>query len=181
MNLFRLVNYKLEVDPAALTLKPFAVLWDRDTSKDKVTCIAELSVVYHMSDRKSDFSAIIDYEDKIRAVRGYVKGLPPGWEPDAEVNSAIEFYKQRSKTVLSEIYEGTLIGVSKLDKFLRNINLSETDKSGKPKYNAKQINDTIKSMASTWKEVQSLEKMLKEEEATKNDLRGGRKKGVYAD
>lgn len=181
MKLFEVVNYKVQFSAEALMLKPFHALWERDPSPTKELANAELAAVYFFTDFKSDFVSILDEEDKLRQIKATVKGLPREWQPDATFNSAVAFYKERSKTATSELYEGALIGVSKLDKFLRNVSFAEKDKSGKPIHNAKQINDTIKSLVDTVKKVKELEDIVKKEQETKNSLRGGRTKGMYAD
>jgi len=182
MKLFDLVNYQVQISPEALVLEPFAVIWNRDKSKDKAIAIAELAAVYFMADFKSDYNSIFNEEERLKQIVSVLKALPDSWKPDKEFVEAINFYRERSKTASTELYEASVIALGKLDKFLRNISLAETDKSGKPKYNAKQINDTIKSLPDTVKKIKELEDIVKkEQEAQNNNLRGGRQKGLYVD
>ena len=37
MKLFKYESYQVTIEPEALTLKPFKVIWDRDKSKHKAT------------------------------------------------------------------------------------------------------------------------------------------------
>lgn len=92
MKLFKFENYEVTVAPAALTLKPFKKIWDRDKSKSKDRAIQELSFLYFYCDPRSDYQYITDDETRMEAVK---KGLGLGndWKPDALLNAAVEFYR----------------------------------------------------------------------------------------
>jgi hypothetical protein len=177
MNLFKLDNYELTIDPLAYSLEPFAKLIDRDPELG----IAELKAVYFFADAKSDFASILDDEERLRQIKAFVRGLSPEWKPDTLVEQAIDFYKKLSETVTTKLYEAALIGISKMEKHLRTVNFSDVDKSGKPKYNAKQYNDLLMKLGDTMKSLKQLEDIIMREREAKGNLRGGRNKGFFED
>lgn len=92
MRLFKYEGYEVRVTPEALTLKPFKRLWERDKSKAKEKAMQELSFLYFYCDPRSDYQYITDDEDRLSAVKEGI-GLPEDWKPDAQIASAIDFYR----------------------------------------------------------------------------------------
>lgn len=181
MELFEIDQYRLKIHPLAYQLKPFADLLNRDTSEDKKLAIAEITAVFFFADYKSDFASVLDESERWRLIKHYVVGLGNDWKPDSVVEEAIKFYKKQSESVTSRLYESALVGLDKLDKHIRNVNFSDVDKSGKPKYNAKQYNEMLKGFADTVASLKKMEDLVLRERETKNSLRGGREKGMFED
>ncbi len=180
MNLFELKNNKLVISPESLALKPFKELWERDTTKDKSKAIAEISLVYYMSDYKSDFQNILDEKQRFAVVQ-QVLDLKD-WKPDATIIDAMQLYKELQETPSMKILASAKNALSKLQNFFNIIDLGATDKSGKPKYNPKQLADTVAVLPKLIAGLNSLEDQVKKEvEAKNNKLRGGRDKGNFAD
>lgn len=180
MELFELKNYRVTFAPQALALAPFKKIWDRDKSKDKIIAIAELASIYYFVDYRSDFTDILDETERIEEIKKYVN-LPKNWAPDAAYKEAVDFYMERSETISTKLLRDARIGVDKLSKFLRTVDLLEVDKHGKPKYNAKQIGDSIKNLGDIVGALDKLDEQVKKEQRKNNTLRGGRQKGYHAD
>lgn len=181
MNLFEIKNHIVTWSPEALLLEPLKVLWDRDKSKNKEVATAELAALWFYADYNSDFSSMLDEEERLRQIRVYVKSLPKDWKPDASFNAAVDFYREMSETVTTRFLVDAEIALSKLSKFLRTVDLSLEDRSGKPKYNAKQLGDTIKQVPSITKALKELKDEVRKERSGSNTLRGGRAKGSFVD
>lgn len=179
MELFELKNYRVVFAPQALALVPFKKLWDRDKSKDKTIAIAELASIYYFADYKSDFTDILDEHERIEEIKKYVN-LPKNWAPDEAYKEAVSFYLERSETITTKLLRDARIGVDKLSKFLKEVDLNKEDKHGKPKYNAKQIGDSIKNLGDIVGALEKLDAQVKKEQRD-NTLRGGRDKGYHAD
>lgn len=182
MRLFEIdSNYVLKIDPIAYTLVPFKTLWDRDKSKTKDTAKKELAYIYFKNDYKSDFYSEPDEEKRSIEVIKHVFGKDTKWSPDKNVIDAESFYKDKQQTLSSKLLEGALIYTGKIDNFFRNVNLEARDVNGRYLFNPKQGNDILKDLGKTIESLKQLQDIVKKEQEANNQLRGGRKKGMYAD
>ncbi len=181
MNLFELKDYNITFSPQALGLKPFKALWDRDKSKDKHIALGELYFLYYFTDSRSDFNNILDEETRKNKILEEIGGLPEGWEPDAKMNVAIDFYKERTKTISSMLLEDGEHAAGKLSTFLRTINLSERNDKGALVYNPKAIADVLKTLPSVVESLQETKKKVAKELKEMGGARGSVEKGVFED
>ena len=92
MKLFKYESYQITIEPEALLLKPFKVIWNRDRSKNKEKAMNELGFVYFFTDPRSDYQYIIDEKQRMEAIKEG-EGLPENWKPDAKILEAVDFYK----------------------------------------------------------------------------------------
>lgn len=185
MNLFELKNNVLQIQPEAYALGPFKKIWDRDKTKDKKKAIAELAYVYYTTDWGSDFSNILDEEERKEEVIKSCVHIK-GWKPDKVVEDAIKFYNQRQETIKLTLLQDARHGINNLSKYLRTVNFDDVEineKTGdvKPKHDAKKYADTVKQIPAIIEALDTLEKAVKEEKEVEKGLRGGRKKGLYID
>ena len=184
MNLFELKNYNLQIQPEAYALTPFKKIWERDKSKDKKRAIAELSYIYFLVDWASDFSNILDKDErKIEVIKACVP--IKDWKPDKLVQDAEKFYNERQQTIKLNLLQDARMGINKLSHYLRDINFGKVEinkKTGgvKPKHDAKKYADTIKQIPSIVEALDSLEEAVRKEKEVQKGLRGGREKGMYA-
>lgn len=181
MNLFEIKNNKLVFAPESLALAPFKALWDRDKSKDKYKAVAELAAIYFYADLKSDFSGLMNESDRLKEVRVYIPELGEDWKPDEMFNNAVSFYKEKSLTVTTKLLEDARMGLQKIGKFLRNVDLMATDEKGRPLYNAKQYADTQKAVAEIVISHNKLEELVKKEQVSKKDTVGSKDKNMFED
>lgn len=181
MRLFEIdSHYVLKIDPIAYSLIPFKVLWDRDKSKTKDVAKKELSYIYFKNDFKSDFYSETDEIKREIEVKKHVFGADK-WEPDTKVFEAEEFYKERQRTLSSKLLQGALIYAGKIDQFFRTVNLEERDNNNKYMFNPKQGNDILKDLGKTIESLKQLQDIVNKEQEANDQLRGGRKKGMYTD
>ena len=185
MNLIELgSDYKLQIDPAAYLLEPFSKIWKRDKSKTKEKALKELAFVYYTCDYKSPYAQNTSMEDRDREVKTHVYG-DPETEVDELVVRAQEFYRERQKTFSLILLEDAVSGITKLSKYLRDVNFEENEinpKTGeaKPKHDIKKYADTIKTIPDILKSLNTLQEAVKKEQEAEANLQGGRKKGMYA-
>ena len=92
IKLFKYEGFRVTISEEALALKPFKLLWNRDKSKDKSKANNELAFIYFYADPRSDFQIYMDDEERMEQVKDSL-GLAPDWQPDAELEAAIEYYK----------------------------------------------------------------------------------------
>ena len=67
MKLFKFEGYKVIIEPEALLLKPFRLIWERDKKETKEKAINELGFVYFFADPRSDYQYIVDEDERIKA------------------------------------------------------------------------------------------------------------------
>ncbi len=181
MELFEFKNYILTYSPQTLALKPFSTLWKRDRSQGKKVAISELSFIYFFCDTKSDFSDIIDEnERRLEIVKNL--DLPKDWTPDAKVKEAMEFYMERSQTVASKLLRNIIIGVNNIGEMFKDIDVNAMDERGKPVYNIAQLVAAAKAIPTlivALKEAQT--EVDKESKGKSLVARGAVEKAVFED
>lgn len=163
MNLFEYKDFTVVVSPEAITLKPFEVLWKRDKTKHKKNVMMELSYIYHMCDVRSDFNDItveeLRHNDVVAAV-----GLESKWKPDAKVKTALEFYKQRSETILTKLLKRCEIAIETVGVHVASLDMNERDNNGKL------INDVSKIVSSLEKIPKLVESHSNAKKAVEKEL-----------
>ena len=182
MELFELKNGEVTFAPQAIQLMPFNALWKRDKSKDKRVAVAELAAVYFYADYKSDFSTIVDEQERLELVSQLVIGLPSGWKPDKQFNEAVDFYKQSQRTISTILLEDSRNAVAKVSKYLKEIDLDQVDAKGHKVNDIKKIADTLGNINRITESLAKLEEQVKKDILEKSDkLRGNRPKSIFED
>ena len=179
IKLFNLDGYEVTVEPEALMLAPFKVLWDRDKNKTKIMAKQELAYIFFMGDPRSDYQYLIDGEVRSQEI---IKGLgmPNKWQPDAAVNRALQFYMS-FKPVSAGLLEDTRVAVDKLRQMLRDIDLDERDEKGKPIHTLSTITQTIKQIPGLVKDLDEAERTLSKDIIAESKARGSQNKSIFED
>ena len=179
LKLFKYEGYKIVISEEAFALKPFRQIWNRDRSINKDKAIMELGYIYFMIDPRSDYQYLVDEDERSKAIiEG--EGLDSNWKPDKIVTEAMEFYS-KFKPTAALLLEDTRFAVEKLRKALRDIDLTETDDKGKPKYTLNSITATIKLVPSLAKDLDEAEKALTSEIRNQGKMRGQGEKTIMED
>lgn len=182
MDLFEVKNDMVTFSPQALTLEAFNNLWKRDKSKGKTVAIAEMAAVYFFADYKSDFSTVMDPEEKLTLVKSMIVGMPKTWKNDKVFDQAVEFYKEMQQTISTILLEDARFAIGKVSKFLRDIDLDEVDRNGKPINDVKKIADTLGNINKITESLAKLEEQVKKDILEKSDkLRGNKPKAIFED
>lgn len=179
MNLFQLINHQVHIQPEAYVLEPFAVIWDRDKSKDKSRALAELAFIYFMTDYKSDFNAIVDKNERQKEISKYLR-LGSDFDLDDKLRDAMMFYEIRQKTITMYLLEDVYKSIDKLREYFREVDLMLMDDNGKPVYDVTKLTRSIESVAKIVDSLKILEDKVKRE-MEESGLRAGRKKGMFED
>lgn len=177
MRLFRYNDYKVEVDPEALMLRPFKALYDKYKNKEEASIM--FAFIYFYADPRSDYQYDTDKETRMENIKIGL-GLPDKWKPDETLNKAIEFYES-FKPMTALLLEDTYASVGKLRTFLREIDLNEKDDKGKPVYSPNQIASTIKLVPTLVKDLNEAEKTINSELMSNAKARGVQKKSLCED
>lgn len=177
MELFELKNNNLDVHPAAYALAPFKPIVNQK-SKQKV--IKELAYIYFMADYKSDFSDLLNEEERSVEVKTVLE-LPKNWEPSDDVKKAIEFYKNRQMTPSMHLLEATLKMVEKLKQYYENIDLDERDERGKPVHNVASVQKGAGEIGVLTEALKNLREAVAKEIEEASRVRGGGEVGYFED
>ena len=179
MKLFKYEGYKITISEEALLLKPFKTIWKRDKSLNKEKALSELGFIYFFCDIRSDYQYIVDEEARMASIKEG-EGMPEDWTPDSVVLEAMQFYST-FKSTSALLLEDTRYAVEKLRKLLREIDLTKTDKNGKPIYTLNTITATIKQVPSLVKDLDEAERSIAKEIAQSDKVRGAQSKSIYED
>lgn len=180
MKLFVYEGYKLEISPEAYAIKAFRDLVKRDKTADKYRAMQELAYIYFMYDPRSDYSYIVEDEERHTLIITQ-EGLPSGWTPDDKVKAAIEVYKTLTKTSYSELLKGLRVAIDKTKKFFEEMDLTDTDDKGRPKYTINNVVAAAKNIPSLIKEVSAAEKLIIQEIEEAGKMRANKSKKVLED
>lgn len=180
MKLLKYEGFKVTIAPEALALAPFKKLWNRDRSVNKDRAISEISYVYFMTDPRSDYQYIVDEDERAKAIiEG--EGLPSNWKPDKMIIEAIKFY-EGMKSTSALLLEDTRVAIDKVRKFLKEVNLEDTDDKGRPIYTINSITSTIKMIPQLIKDLDDAEKAIKADmQNTSGKVRGQKEKSLLED
>lgn len=179
VRLFKYSGYTVSVEPEAIMLAPFKVIWDRDSSANKSLAMQEFAYIYFMGDPRSDYQYLIDERERSKEI---IKGLgmPARWKPDKAVKDALKFY-QSFKPVSAGLLEDTRVAVDKLRQLLRDIDLKAQDDKGKPIYTLNTITATIKQIPGLVKDLDEAEKTLSKDIIAEAKARGSQNKALGED
>lgn len=179
MKLVKMEDYQLKVADEILLLKPFKNLYKQDRSKNKDSFLEFLTLVYFVFDPRSDYSYIINEEQRIKEVcesNGikYRKFTPIEKE-------CIELYKKLTYTSSQGLLNSTKIAVSKVQEFLENVDLRATDDKGKPLYTVSAITTTIKQIPQLSRDIMEAEKAVQKELEERGEAVGGNERKSLMD
>ena len=182
MELFEIKNDQATFSPTALTLKPFAALWDRDKTKGKKIAISEMAALYFYVDYKSDFSTMLDAEEKLKLIKTVIIGMPEDWEPDEVFDEACSFYDKMQETEATLLLEDAQYAIQSVRKFLRNVDMQDVDDKGKPIHDVKKIIDSLGALHKVTEAMFELQEQVKKQiQKNENTVRGGKGKAMFED
>lgn len=182
MELFQIEKDQVTFSPQALLLEPFHALWERDKSKGRSVAHAEMAALYYYMDYRSDFSEMIDDQEKLELIKSVIVGMPEDWEPDELFNEACKFYQARQETPATLLLSDMRTALASVRRFLRDIDMSATDSHGKPIHDVKKIVDTLGSAHKVTEALFEVEEQVKKQIQKKQDtIRGGRAKAEFED
>ena len=178
MVLFKFNKTAIEPLPHTLAIKEFAILWDRDKSKDKAKAFKELAFVYFTADYKSSYLAF-PQEERDQAIKEDIFG--GNYVPDQDVLNAIEKYKLLQKTPSMRLIKAAQNTLEEIVGYFNAVDFEERDKRGQPVY---KVTDVTKAMGDTAKVAESLAKLdekIRKELQENTRARGGEESGAFED
>lgn len=172
MKLITIENYELSVAPEALLIRPIRRLWNADRSGRKEHFYQQMSYLYFMTDPRSSYSYILDYDERHKAIVEQ-EGLPENFKPSEFLIEAMKIYKQHTITISQKLLNDALKAADTVGSFLRTVDLTEEDRNGKPKYQVSQITAALKNVEGIVSTIQNLQKKVDQELSEDDKARGG--------
>ena len=180
MNGFTLRDYVLTVEDNMWGLIPFKKILKRDKSRDKDRALKEMLFIYYYSDIKSDY-LIIDSKFRIEEIKKDI-GLPEDWKIDSVLQEAIDFYEERSLTVVGKLYKNALAAANDISEYLTKTKelLEERDDKGKPVTTLTTIVGGISKIKTVMQDLKAAEKeLIKERIETEGKMKGKQSMGMF--
>ena len=180
MNGFTLRDYVLTVEDNMWGLIPFKKILKRDKSRDKDRALKEMLFIYYYSDIKSDY-LIIDSKFRIEEIKKDI-GLPEDWRIDSVLQEAIDFYEERSLTVVGKLYKNALAAANDISEYLTKTKelLEERDERGKPVTTLTTIVGGISKIKTVMQDLKAAEKeLIKERIETVGKMKGQQSMGMF--
>ena len=171
-------SYNVTFNPELFLLKDFRDL--RDDRNDIELVYKEIAFVYFYADLRSDFQFETNPEKRKEDIKRML-GLGKDWEMDTYVNNCIMAYMYLSQTVSGRLLESAYLAVDKFTEQIKEIDLNERDKGGKPIWNQKQIMDTVKAIPELLQTVKQAEMEYLKNQEKESRLRGDKVKTLYED
>lgn len=173
MKLIEISNYELKIADEALLIRPIRRLWNQDRSQRKESFYQQMSYLYFMVSPQSTYSYLLDMEERSKAIIEQ-EGLPADFQPSRFLVEAMQVYRQHTITVSQKLLNDALIGANKVGKFLRDVDLTEEDDKGKPKYQVSTITAALKNIEGIVSTIQTLQKKVEQE----LEEQGGKARGT---
>jgi len=176
MRLLTYEGYRVVIAPEALALKPFKRLWQRDKSAQKDRATSELGYIYFFADPRSEYQYIVDDDERSEAVKEGL-GLPKSWKPDRLLLESIALYSSFT-TSAALLLRDMRFFVDNFRKYLRSIDFSAVDKSGKPIYAINAISSALEKIPAIVRNLDSAEKAINDQLKDSESARGTTEMGI---
>ena len=171
MKLINYEDYQIKVAEEALLVRPIRRLFNQDRTDRKEKFFQQMSYLYFMTDPRSTYSYILDYNERHRTVVEQ-EGLPEDFRPSELLVEAMRIYKQHTMTVSQKLLDDALVAANTVGSFLRNVDLTEVDDKGRPKYQVSQITTALKNLEGIVATIQNLQKKVEQEVVENGKARG---------
>ena len=180
MNGFTLRDGILTVDDNLWGLEKFKKILKRDKSRNKDLALKEMLFIYYYTDIKSDY-LIIDIKLRTNEIIKDIQ-LPDNWKIDSIMEDAINFYEERSLTVIGKLYKNALLAANDISEYLTKTKelLEERDDRGKPVTTLTTIVGGISKIKVVMQDLKAAEKeLIKEKIETEGRMKGQQAMGMF--
>ena len=171
MKLIRVENFQIQFDDELLLLKPFRQLYKSDKNREKKGFMDFLTIVYFTYDPRSDYSYIVNEEERLKEVC-VSNGLEQPKFNELQ-KECIALYRKLTTTISQELLRSTKTAIDKVREFLETIDLTATDDKGKPIYTINSVTTAIRQIPQLAKDVMEAEKAVAKEIQEQGNARGG--------
>ena len=181
MKLFKMKeDWTLHIEEEVWSLLPFKKILKKDKTRSKELALKEMAFIYFYTDIKSDY-LIIDSKFRIEEIKKDI-GLPEDWRIDSVLQEAIDFYEERSLTVVGKLYKNALAAANDISEYLTKTKelLEERDERGKPVTTLTTIVGGISKIKVVMQDLKAAEKeLIKEKIETEGRMKGQQQMGMF--
>lgn len=181
MQLFKLVNHAVVYEPVAMELKVFRDLLKKNKGDDRLTT-QEMAFIWFYCDPRSHFTSVLDDEERFKKI-AHENGMPKGWKTSKELEAAIKYYSENSKTPSSALYEASITAVKFIEEQLKNpaLLLDKKDAKGNPMYKLDNLMRILKDVPDVIKRISDAREQVIKELESNTGLKGGKTKAIFED
>lgn len=129
MKLIKYTNFEITIADELLLVKPFRKLFNQDRSQSKEQFFKLMSVMYFTYAPDSNYSYIIDEEERLKTVleQEDIKDF----KMSADFKAAVEVYKQLTRTTASELLADVKMAINKVRQVLNSIDFDSLEEKDK--------------------------------------------------
>lgn len=182
MRLFNLTkDMEVQVSEEAWTLIPFRRILEKDKTKDKKLAFKEIAYVFHSCDVRSFYMTMDEQDRQSELIKDLQ--LPPTWEPDELVKSAIFFYNQ-GDTPTMKLYKSSINAVNAVAHYLDSTEelLQERDNHGKPTHDISKITTALSRVPKLMKDLkEAYTQVIAEQENAETRKKGSQTLNTFED
>lgn len=150
MRLVQVENFELKIADEALLVKPIRKMWNQDRSASKEQFYRQMSVLYFVYSPVSNYSYILDEQERMDEVLKQ-EGLLD-FKPSPDFKAAVEVYKEMTKTPEGLLLQSTYNFIDKSRKALDALDYEEID----------EVKDKVKTMKDGMAIVALIPKLMKD-------------------
>ncbi len=169
---------KIIISPEALGLSFFKEIWFKDKSTDKSKATNDIKYVYYYSDFNSPYF-IYSELDRVNYVKEFVVGKD--YKPSKEVLVAIEHYRELNTTPGMRLLQAAYIAVAQTEKYLKNVDYTKMDDSGRFLYDVTKVTNMIINMPKLQEALNQAKDICLKEQSSTTKVRGGKDVSLFED
>lgn len=169
MKLIKYTNFEITIADELLLVKPFRKLFNQDRSQSKEQFFKLMSVMYFTYAPDSNYSYIIDEEERLKTVleQEDIKDF----KMNADFKAAVEVYKQLTRTTASELLADVKMAINKVRQVLNSIDFDSLKE--KEKVDAlNTVTSVIGKIPKLVRDLSDAERAVAKEQEEQNATRG---------
>ena len=179
VHIFVIENGVVKPTPEILLISPFKEIWERDTTPKKAVALAEFGLIeYYKSPKKSNpFKGYLDDDERLSKIIKYLFSFrEEEYVPDELIIQGFEVYEDflKGSSVSYGVLQDANKAVKSLQKFLGNVDVSETNDRGMPIYKPVDIASAIAKLPDLFRTLKTLEDNIQQELLEKTRTRADR-------
>ena len=164
---------KLSVLAETLAIPEFAVIWKRDTSKNKDTAFREFSYIYFLCDYNSTYLSYSYKERSEKLLKDFKVKISD------EITSAIKKYEELQQTPSMRFLKAATNALESMEGYFEDIDFAERDKHGKPIYSPVEVSRCLKDCGGIMDSLEKLSDKVRSEINSQMITRGGAAVNIF--
>jgi len=164
---------KMEFSEYALSIQAIKQLWDRDDSPGKERAYKELSFIVLATDL-SKTNPYREYSKEERVKILIDKIFDGNFDlGDKLFLNALKYVKESTRSMAKEHLSNAIEALNNISAYLKSVNLTLTDESGRPIHNVKQFQEVAQRTAKDVQNLIALKKIVDDEDREQTSIRAG--------